>query len=593
MSLGRTLQLRCMPILLTVLVACQPLSSAAPSGDTQPKGQSTEARRVPPAGGTGRSTPEPAAAKEPPLGDQVTLEPIRAQLVQVDQVGYLPGYAKVGLVTEPQATSFKIVDVQTGRSVFAGELGAALNDEEAMQTVRTADFSPVTQPGTYTLVVPGLGRSPTFRVRDDVYAQLHADAVASYDLLARLAPPAWQTAQARDRETAQPMDVAGGWPDAGDYGRYLPTAASTLGTLLLLADVFPDRAAVQVNVPGLRPDLPAYLQVLKHELDWMLKMQRSDGAVYHKVTPMGFGGFVRGEDNIGGELFAFEPSTPDAAAFAAVMAEAARVYQSVDGAYARRLLGAAERSWRWLGQHPQAILPADMEGTGGYLYPGDETHRFWAAAELYKTTGDAAYGTFVRRYLEGATLSVESLSWSNTQTFGLLATYFNGRTDARLRQRIADTFRTWADGMTTTVTSSVNPYRVSISEYAWASNKAALDNAVLLLVANQIAPSTRYVECALDQLHYVLGRNILHKSYVTGYGFNPVRNPHNRTMFALGRTIPGVLVGGPNGEAQDGISPPADGPRSYVDDLRAYSANENSIEYNAPLVFLTAFFHRG
>jgi endoglucanase len=362
-----------------------------------------------------------------------------------------------------------------------------------------------------------------------------------------------------------------------------------MGTLLLLADAFPDRAAVQLNLPGLRRDLPAYLQVIKEELDWMLKMQRADGAVFHKVTPMGFGGFVRGQDNVGGELFVFEPSTPDTAVFAAVMAEAARVYQMVDKSYARRLLDAAELSWRWLGQQPKSMLPADMEGTGAYLYADDKTQRFWAAAELFKTTGDLAYGEYARKYLQTEELSIQPLGWSNTLTFGILAYYFNERADAGLRQRIADTFRTWADGMTTTVQSSVNPWRVSISVYAWASNKAALDNASLLLIANQIAPKNEYVECALEQLHYILGRNVLHKSYVTGYGFDPVKNPHNRTMFALGRIVPGVLVGGPNGDAQDGISPTAEGPRSYVDDLRAYSANENSIEYNAPLVFLTAF----
>mgnify|MGYP001557800256 CR=1 FL=1 len=51
-----------------------------------------------------------------------------------------------------------------------------------------------------------------------------------------------------------------------------------------------------------------------------------------------------------------------------------------------------------------------------------------------------------------------------------------------------------------------------------------------------------------------------------------------------------MLVGGPNQEAQDGLAPSSLGPRSYVDDTMAYSVNENSIEYNAPLVFVTAYF---
>ena len=106
----------------------------------------------------------------------------------------------------------------------------------------------------------------------------------------------------------------------------MPSAASALGTMLLLDDLFPGRAQ------------PPQLQVFKRELDWMLKMQRSDGAVYHKVTPLNFGGFDKGSDNIGGQLFVFDASTPDAAVFAAIAAEASRVYRPFDAAYADRLL---------------------------------------------------------------------------------------------------------------------------------------------------------------------------------------------------------------------------------------------------------------
>ena len=54
------------------------------------------------------------------------------------------------------------------------------------------------------------------------------------------------------------------------------------------------------------------------------------------------------------------------------------------------------------------------------------------------------------------------------------------------------------------------------------------------------------------------------------------------------RIIPGVLVGGPNSDGQDGVTPTSQGQRSYADQLQAYASNENSVEYNAPLVFVTA-----
>jgi endoglucanase len=170
----------------------------------------------------------------------------------------------------------------------------------------------------------------------------------------------------------------------------------------------------------------------------------------------------------------------------------------------------------------------------------------------------------------------------------VLSLTFNSAADPSMRDQLSGMLRRWADGMTTTISSPVNPWAVSLSSFHWASNKTTLDNAVVLLVANLLTPNPGYVNAAMDQLHYVLGRNALAKSYVTGYGSNPVTNPHNRTMFSIGRLVPGVLVGGPNGDAQDGITPPSQGQRSYVDQLKAYASNENSVEYNAPLVFTTA-----
>src|SRR5260370_37060140 len=125
----------------------------------------------------------------------------------------------------------------------------------------------------------------------------------------------------------------------------MPSAASTMATLLLLDDLFPRHATAE------------QLRVFRCELDWMLRMQRADGAVYHKVTPLNFGGFDKGSDNIGGQLFVFDISTPDAAVFAAVLAEAARVYRRSDPAYADRLLQAAELTWGCVRGKPHPIIP--------------------------------------------------------------------------------------------------------------------------------------------------------------------------------------------------------------------------------------------
>ena len=191
-------------------------------------------------------------------------------------------------------------------------------------------------------------------------------------------------------------------------------------------------------------------------------------------------------------------------------------------------------------------------------------------------------------YLSRRSPSIEPLTYNNPTTFGLLSVASNDGASPALRQQIGQVLATWARGQVTTIRSPINPWAVSLSSYHWASNKTALDNAVVLLIANKFAPGDGYTSAAADQLHYVLGRNANAKSYVTGYGTNSVKNPHNRVMFSLGRLVPGVLVGGPNGEGQDGITPVSQGQRSYLDDLKAYASNENSVEYNAPLVVVAS-----
>jgi len=116
---------------------------------------------------------------------------------------------------------------------------------------------------------------------------------------------------------------------------------------------------------------------------------------------------------------------------------------------------------------------------------------------------------------------------------------------------------------------------------------------VQLLVANVIAPDARYVASALDNLHYLLGRNTFSLSFVTGVGAHAVMHPHHRPSGAdsNAQPWPGLLSGGPNRSKQDPAMrklpdlPPA---RLFADEQESYASNEIAINWNAPLVFLLA-----
>jgi endoglucanase len=104
------------------------------------------------------------------------------------------------------------------------------------------------------------------------------------------------------------------------------------------------------------------------------------------------------------------------------------------------------------------------------------------------------------------------------------------------------------------------------------------------------------MDCALNNLHYLLGRNCFGISWVTQLGSRPVQHPHHRPSVAdhIVAPWPGLLSCGPNAHPGDPISkalPPQAPMRMYIDDERAYSCNEPTINCNAPLVFVLAALH--
>jgi endoglucanase len=141
--------------------------------------------------------------------------------------------------------------------------------------------------------------------------------------------------------------------------------------------------------------------------------------------------------------------------------------------------------------------------------------------------------------------------------------------------------------------SGRNGYRISLAatDYVWGSNSITANYGIQLLVANAFHPDARYVNAAMDNLHYLLGRNTFSLSWVTSVGEHAFQHPHHRPSGALGKAWPGLLSGGPNRDREDAVLkalpelPPA---KVYVDNQGSYASNEIAINWNAALVFLLA-----
>lgn len=540
--------------------------------------------------------------------------------IKVDQAGYLPKAPKIAMVTA-QGERFAVKRASDNKTVFDGKLSAAAPDADSGDSVQTADFSTLRKEGTYYLDVPGVGRSWPFEIRPDVYARAYYLAMRAFygqrcgtavDLGPEFPgysyPPCHLKAEFHPSSGRQgPSQSKGGWHDAGDYGRYVVNSGITTGTLLWSWEMFGGKLKkISLKIPESGRPTPDMLSEIRWNLEWMLGMQDSDGGVWHKQTTQRFCGMIMPDKDeqpsliigTGQEPFKNTCATADLAAVAAI---AARVYQPYDAEFAARCLRAARQGFAWTEGRPSVLYVRNPPGiqSGGYTDGNCGDERLWAAAELWRTTGEAAYH---RYFLDHYQEFRESLRAPDKETWLALAP-FAWWTYALAHRKDADP-KALADIRETSLgfarqiaeRSRTNGYRVSLvaKDYFWGSNGLLGNYALQLLVTNAIAPDPALVEAANDDLHYLLGRNTFSLSFVTRLGANPYRHPHHRPSAGDNNAEPwpGLLSGGPNTGRQDPLLaklpkglPPA---KVFVDDVGSYASNEIAINWQAALVFVLA-----
>ncbi len=534
--------------------------------------------------------------------------------IRLNSLGYLPDMPKKAtIITE--CSEFTVKKASDDSFIFAGKTSRSVHQDDVNQDVWIADFSQVQEKGKFYLDVPDVGKSYEFEIGDDVYDFAYYTTMRGFYL--------WRCGCAVEGEhdgnkyshgpchlddayqdymginDKSKRDGTKGWHDAGDYGKYTVNAGITLGCLFLAWDHFQDKLEnIPLHIPDTALGYPDFLKELKWETDWLFSMQYPDGSgrVSHKLTRLNFSGFIMPEKDSEKRYFT-DWSSAATADFVAVMAMSARYFKPYDAEYAQKCLDAAKSSYKFLKNNPdqKRFRQGDFK-TGGYQTT-DSDDRLWAAAEMWETTGDKEYLTDLETRIassspgrgkggnEGSDIKVdEDWDWGNVRNLGMF-TYVLSKRDGRnmeLLEKVRSDVTAAADSIVTKANEDV--YGRTLLRYYWGCNGGVARQALNLQVANMISPRQEYVQVTLDVIAHLFGRNCYGRSYVTGLGYNPPMNPHDRRSGADGIEAPwpGYIVGGSN-----------PGATAWQDIEQDYRTNEIAVNWQADLVYALAGFVSG
>ena len=556
----------------------------------------------------------------------VLLAQDRSPNPKLNQIGFYPQERKIAITPENSATSFHIREAETGFLVYQGMLSSSTNYSLSGETIKIADFTDFTRQGNFVLHIDGGSASFEFSVFNAVFDSVSSGLIkalyfnrVSVPLLAEHAGP-WAraaghpddnviihpSAASPGRPAGSTISSPGGWYDAGDFNKYVVPISSSISHMLTAYEQFPEHYTNrELNIPESGDAVPDILDEALFALRWLFTMQDpGDGGVYNKLTHANFQGTVM-PSAATASRYVVQKGTAATLDFAAVMAQAARVYETFLPDFADSALAAARFAWNWAEAHPnvqynQTAMNNTYDpdiNTGGYGDSNFSDEWFWAGSELYITTAEDSF------YVDNGWTGVENSGWGNVQALGLFSLLNNrkdltaiGRADtASMKSALINGFEWYVNNGNASGYRS--PFGIFDWQFNWGSNGGAGNLGMGILMAYTITGNNKYYNAAIDVMDYLLGRNAVGYSYVTGFGDQTPMHIHHRQSQAdnVVEPTPGWVAGGanPNNRSQDcGVS--AYGPNSnlpalgYGDLYCSYSTNEITTYWNSPFIYLSA-----
>lgn len=599
------------------------------------------------------------------------------EFIKVNQIGYRPDEVKVAVISDPEvgfnsALSFnpgnvyELRDAQTDAVVYTGSptpWNAGAVHAQSGDHAWWFDFSAFTTIGSYYVfdVANAVGSYP-FEINECVYADVlkHAVRMFYYQRCgspkhAAFSGSAWADGvchagseqdldcrQFDNTDFSTSRNLWGGWHDAGDHNKYVNFTFATLLDLLLAYEENPTAWADDYQLPGSGNGRPDLLDEVMYELEWLLRMQNSDGSVLSMVGATTYGAGSPPSADVLPRRYG--PATTSASYSAAAVFALASIQFAEP--YASTLRTAAINAYAWATANPGVTFY-----NSGTIVSGEQevdtygtfSRQVAAAVYLFAATGTALYKNFVDANYQ----QVHLMEWGYAYPFEIpqqdallyYAALPNATTSVanNIRNVYTNSLSSWnADNLPSFV-NQTDAYRAYVSDqnYTWNSNQTKSNQGNMFLSMNfyglDAGNSANYTAAAQGFVDYFLGVNPLSKVYLSNMAAagaeNSVRSFYH-AWFSDGSPLwdevgvsqfgpaPGYIPGGPNptyaldaccpsgcGSAENNtlcqtpVTPPLGQPaqKSYADfntgwPLNSWTVTEAGIYTNAAFVRLLSKF---
>lgn len=516
-------------------------------------------------------------------------------------VGYLPDAEKRALVAPQHVQHEWFVVYDCGALKAVDEPHRLKMASSEWGPFGVADFSDFRRPGMYQIILgDNEVRSVPFTIADDVYVktlrlafqfiqnQRCGTAVTGFHGPCHLD-------DAVMRDTGRPVDVAGGWHDAGDLRKWMSTTPPVVMGLVELHEQLAPRWDARHTAWG------DVLDEARWENDYYLKMQDPDTGMVWKDTAGGINGdnsdnyWSDNERGTGDERHVNPDFVPAIQwDFVAVQAHVARAFAGTDHGYCVRCREAAERCLRTLPLEPAGRYAIDaravralaalhrltgkrsflaaahrhaasllacqcssyehqQEAVRGFFYD-DVSHATIHKSHGYSAVGLVALahllacepeGPRAQDYRNALQLYVDeyALPIASRNPFGILpyGLYTNppvdGATVHHLAGELSFRYFKWREA------SSLEAAAREKETFEHGGTSHLLNQAVGLLHAARLVSPAACRQLALKQLEWVMGANPLGMCLMTGGGIN-TPYPHSRfTALSPGGILNGFIGG--------------------------------------------------